>query len=364
MTTLTSNNYLSRLVVKGFKSIAHCDVTLTRLNVLIGSNGAGKSNFIGFFRMMQQMLDGHLQVFVSRQGGPDAVLHFGRKTTEHLHIELYFGNNGYRATLEPTNDNRLMFSQESLWWHVDGEQSLGGGHVETQALRSTGTSVDASVVPAMQQWRVYHFHDTSDTAYVKQPHGINDNAYLRPDARNLAAFLYLLREQYPASFERIVKTIRLVAPFFGDFYLRPSPQNHEVIELEWVEAGQDVPFKAHHLSDGTLRFICLATVLLQPPTLQPDTILVDEPELGLHPYAITVLASLMRLAAQEKQVIVSTQSVELLNEFHPEDVIVVERHEGNSTLRRLQEHELREWLDEYSLGELWKKNIFGGRPSR
>jgi predicted ATPase len=192
--------------------------------------------------------------------------------------------------------------------------------------------------------------------------GINDNAYLRPDARNLASFLYLLRDSYPASYQRIVKTIRLVAPFFGDFYLRPSPKNKEVIELEWFERGQDIPFKAHLLSDGTLRFMCLATVFLQPEDLKPQTILVDEPELGLHPYAITVLASLIRTTS--KQVIVSTQSVELLNEFEASDVIVVDRDEGKSYLHRLNQQELEAWLLDYSLGELWRKNILGGRPAR
>ncbi|AFZ26341.1 putative ATPase [Cylindrospermum stagnale PCC 7417] len=363
MPRLISRQQLSRIVLKGFKSIAECDIKLAQLNVLIGCNGAGKSNFIGFFRMVQQMLEGNLQVFVSRQGGPDAILHFGRKTTEQLEVKLYFGTNSYFATFEPTQDNRLMFSKESFGWN-NTEWEIGSGHFETQAPRGTGTRIDEYVLPAMQQWRVYHFHDTSDSAYVKQIHGINVNNYLRSDARNLAAFLYLLKQNHPEYYQRIVKTIRLVAPFFSDFYLRPSPQNKDMIELEWFEQGQDIPFKAHLLSDGTLRFICLATVFLQPTSLQPETILVDEPELGLHPYAITILASLMRAAAIEKQVIVSTQSVELLNEFSADDVIVVDRKDGKSLLRRLKEDDLHEWLEDYSLGELWKKNILGGRPSR
>lgn len=363
MKQLTNKRQLSRIVLKGFKSIAECDLELGKLNVLIGCNGAGKSNFIGFFRMIQQMLEENLQLFVSRHGGPDTILHFGRKTTKQLEVELYFGNNGYFAIFEPTQDNRLMFTQESFGW-MTGKWRIGGGHFESQASHGTNTKIDHYILPTMKQWRVYHFHDTSESAYVKQPHGINDNAYLRPDASNLAAFLYLILFFYPESYQRIVKTIRLVAPFFGDFYLRPSPHNNDVIELEWVEQGQDIPFKAHLLSDGTLRFICLATVFLQPPSLQPETIFVDEPELGLHPYAITVLASLIRAAAREKQVIVSTQSVELLNEFDAEDVIVVDRNNGKSSLRRLNEEELHEWLEDYSLGELWKKNIIGGRPAK
>lgn len=364
MPELAKEGQVSKIVLKGFKSIAECDLELSKLNVLIGCNGAGKSNFISLWSMMQQLLNQNLQIFVSREGGPDALLHFGRKTTEQLEFKFYFGNKGYFATLEPTLDNRFMFVKEAFWSDEGGEIQIGRGHFETNVVQATAVEIDTYVLSAMQQWRVYHFHDTSDTAYVKQPHAINDNTYLRPDARNLAAFLYFLRETHPKSYQQIVKTIRLVAPFFGDFYLRPSPYNNNVIELQWFEQGQDIPFKAHLLSDGTLRFICLATVLLQPESFQPGTILVDEPELGLHPYAITVLASLIRAATLEKQVIISTQSVELLNQFDANQVIVVDREGGKSSLRRLQRHDLSQWLEEYSLGELWKKNVLGGRPSR
>ncbi|MDB9534702.1 AAA family ATPase [Dolichospermum planctonicum CS-1226] len=365
MTKLISKRQLSRIILRGFKSLADCDIYLDQVNILIGCNGAGKSNFISFFRMVQEILDRHLQVFVSRQGGPDTILHFGRKTTEQLEIKLYFNDNTtYFATLEPTQDNRLMFSKESLGSVHGSEWEIGSGHFETHAYTGTERKINEYVLSDILPWRVYHFHDTSDSAYVKQAAPINDNIYLRPDARNLAAFLYLLKNNYSQSYQQIFKTIRLVAPFFDNFLLRPSPHNQDVIELEWFEQGQDIPFKAHLLSDGTLRFICLATVFLQPTSLQPETILVDEPELGLHPYAITILASLMRAASREKQVIVSTQSVELLNEFTAKDVIVVDRKDGKSLLRRLNEDDLHEWLEDYSLGELWKKNIIGGRPSR
>ena len=176
--------------------------------------------------------------------------------------------------------------------------------------------------------------------------------------------LYWLRAEHPPHYRRIVKTTRLVAPFFGDFYLRPRPGNKEQIELEWTEKGEDVPFKAFHLSDGTLRFICLATVLMQPEALQPETILIDEPELGLHPFAIHLLASMMRSASKKRQLIVSTQSVDLLNEFEPDDVIVADRTKGWSHLHRLNKESLAAWLEDYSLGELWQKNILGGGPAR
>lgn len=360
-----NQNQMSRIVLHGFKSIRDCDLKLRELNVLIGPNGAGKSNFISFFRLIQQMLEGKLQLYVSKQGGPDALLHFGRKRTEQLRAEIYFGNNGYKFTLEPTQDNRMMFAEENFWWNMKGDWSISFGHFETEVeSQKDRTAIYEYTVPAMKSWRLYHFHDTSETALVKQRHGINDNLYLRSDARNLAAFLYLLKDQHPSHYKRIIKTVRLVAPFFDDFLLRPQPDSKDQIEVEWTEKGEDVPFKAHLLSDGTLRFICLATVLLQPEQFQPETILIDEPELGLHPFAINLLASLLRSTSKKRQIIVSTQSTDLLNEFSSDDVIVADRREGFTHLHRLDSDALKSWLNEYSLGELWQKNILGGRPTR
>lgn len=356
---------LSRLVLQGYKSIAGCDIELGALNVLIGANGAGKSNFISFFRLINRILDQQLQVSVSESGGPDALLHFGRKTTEVLKAELYFGNNGYRFQLKATQDNRMMFAREALWWNKHGDWRAQSGHFETYVDGQKGqTRIHDFVVPAMRSWRLYHFHDTSTSARVKQIHGINDNEYLRDDARNLAAFLYRLKHQHEVHYRRIVKTVQLVAPFFGDFHLRPTVGNAEKIQLEWTEAGQDTPFTASALSDGTLRFICLATVLLQPESFMPAAILIDEPELGLHPFAVNVLAGLMKSAARQHQLIISTQSVELVNEFGVEDLIVVDKKAGTSLLTRPDRAALTEWLADYSLGELWKKNLLGGRPTR
>lgn len=356
---------LSKLLLHGYKSIASCEIELGTLNVLIGANGAGKSNFIGFFRLIGKILDQQLQSAVGASGGPDAILHFGRKKTEELGAELYFGNNGYKFSLKPTQDNRMMFSRECLWWNMHGDWRPHSGHFESYVEAQKGrTHIYEYVVPSMRSWRVYHFHDTSDSAMVKQIHGINDNEYFRADARNLAAFLFRLKNHQEAHYRRIVKSIQLVAPFFGDFHLRPTVDNEERIQLEWTEAGQDVPFSASALSDGTLRFICLATVLLQPEQFMPATILIDEPELGLHPYAIAVLGALIKSAGEKHQLIVSTQSVELVNEFEADDLIVVDKEIGASTFKRLDTPALTEWLKDFSLGELWKKNLLGGRPAR
>jgi predicted ATPase len=355
---------LDRIKIKGYKSIKNCDLNLKSLNVLIGCNGAGKSNFISFFRMIQNLLMNNLQVYISKQGGPDTFLHFGRKKTKSINTELFFGQNGYKLELEPTNDNRMMFLNESFYLDQIGYNKIGSGHFETVSSDGAKTENEKNVLQYMKEWKVYHFHDTSDTAYVKQIQDINDNEYLRTDASNLASFLYRLHKTDENSYKKIVNTIRLVAPFFGDLNLRPSVLNNEKIQLEWFEKGSDIPFKASSLSDGTLRFICLVTVLLQPLKLQPSTIIVDEPELGLHPYAIKLLASLMKIASRKKQIIVSTQSVEFLNEFEVDDIIVVDREVNESVLKRLDKDRLKDWLDEYEIGELWRKNILGGRPSR
>ena len=354
---------ISRVVLNGFKSIKNCDIELTNLNVLIGANGAGKSNFISFFRVIKNILDKNLQLYISKQGGPDALLHFGRKVTENISAEIYFGNNGYNFALEPTQDNKMVFTHENFWWNPKGDWKINSGHFESEAeTQKNKTQIYKYTVPAMKSWRIYHFHDTGENAPVKQMHNISDNEYIKTDGGNLAAFLHLIKEKHPAEYNRIVKTIKLAAPFFEDFVLRPNPFNNEKIELEWKEKESSVPFKAHYLSDGTLRFICIVTVLMQPEEFMPETIIIDEPELGLHPYAINLLASIIRSVSSERQIIISTQSTDLLNGFEPEDILVTDFSNGETTLRRLDGESLKNWLEDYTLGELWHKNLLGGRP--
>ncbi len=190
---------------------------------------------------------------------------------------------------------------------------------------------------------------------------LHDNRFLREDGSNLASFLYLLRERHIASYRLIRSTIRQVAPFFDDFTLKPLELNPDTIRLEWRHRNSDAYFDVSSLSDGTLRFMALTTLLLQPVKLRPEIILLDEPELGLHPYAIAMLAAMMRSASTETQIVAATQSPTLLDHFEPEDVLVAERVGGETRLNRLEAEPLREWLEDYSLGQLWEKNHFGGR---
>lgn len=361
---------LDHIHVVGFKSIRDQSLDLSSLNILIGANGAGKSNFIEVFRLLHEIVNENLQLFVGRSGGADRLLHFGAKVTQEILLQLRLDRNAYLCRLVPAVGDSLIFEEERIFYQGFGfdspfDSSLGIGHKETGLIEESKIfsrfSIADHVISALRSWVVYHFHDTSSSARIKQTVDIADNAALRPDAGNLAAFLYRLQETDPRTFQNIVETVRLAAPFFDKFDLNPDRLNPDKIKLEWREKGADTYFDGHSLSDGTLRFICLATLLLQPKP--PTTILIDEPELGLHPYAINILASLFRSAAERTQLVVSTQSVTLINQLSPEDIIVVDREGRESVFRRPSSTELESWLDGYSLGELWEKNVLGGRPT-
>ncbi len=364
---------LNKLTIKGYKSIQSVEnFELTNLNILLGANGAGKSNFISVFKLLANMYAQTLQLYAQKNGGVDSLLHYGRKKTKKINMAFFFDNNGYEFSLIPTNDNRLIFEKEELHYlggdyAYNGEQMYPSSRVIKSAhneatIKDSDDKYAKYIRPAIKSWCVYHFHDTSDTALVKQIHSTSDNLRLKTDAANLAAFLFRLKQKHSESYHQIVKTIQLVAPFFSDFVNR---ENEGYIQLEWFEKGNlDTPFKAHVLSDGTLRFVCLATLLLQPFELMSDTIIIDEPELGLHPYALAVLADLIKRAAERKQLIISTQSVELINHFSTNDIIVVDRVNDTSIFKRLDEEQLKDWLEDYTIGDLWKQNIIGGRPSQ
>lgn len=365
---------IKTLTIKGYKSIRSLEeLKLESLNILIGANGAGKSNFVSFFSLLRALVRQELQLTVAKRGGADAHLFLGPKITGEISARIFFGRNGYEFVLVPTADHRLIYSKESVYFrgdHRDTREDFGSGHAEA-VLREHKDDKGASGWPgvpsyaydAVSSWMVYHFHDTSEFAPVRRKGTTRDSGELRSDAGNLAAFLLGLKNTGKPQYDLIRDMVRLVAPFFDDFRLRPEPNGGDtVVQLEWTEKGSDYPFHPSQMSDGTLRFICLATALIQPSP--PATMVFDEPELGLHPYALTVLASLIKQAAARTQVIVSTQSAPLLDCFDPENVIVVDRADGASTFQRLNAEALKEWLEEYSLAELWEKNVLGGRPMR
>lgn len=353
---------LCKVKIVGFKSIASSEIEFGDLNVIIGANGSGKSNLIGIFRLLERILSHNLQLYVASD--PDRFLHHSRKVTSSLSLEFIFDQNAYGFQLKAAQDT-LVFEHEwvqySGLWNYD--EPIAVGHKESkleEAAQSYHNKIPKHVFPKVRNLVVYHFHDTSDTSPAKQTGDVDDNRFFRPNAANLPAYLYWLQEKHPVQFRHIEEHIRLVAPFFEHFVLAPSKLNENKIKLEWRHKGSEAYFDTYSLSDGTLRFICLATLLLQPHP--PALILLDEPELGLHPFAIRILAEMLEAASKRVQVLLATQSVTLLNHFAPQDVIVAENNGQETAFCRLDAEKLKIWLDEFSLGELWEKNVLGGRP--
>jgi predicted ATPase len=365
---------LRRVILKGFKSIKAMDLELRPLNILIGANGAGKSNLVSFFKMLNEMMAGRLQQYIGTSGRAQSLLHFGPKVTPQFEAELEFevdeGVDTYAMRLFHAAGDTLVFADETLSFLQTGHMKpkqvpLGSGHQETRIGEQADKGEPTARVfrHLLNHCRVYHFHDTSSTARLRQYCYVGDKRWLMPDAGNLAALLFRLRnENDGAAYHPIVTTIRLIAPFFDDFDLEPTGPNKKDIILNWREKGADQVFGPHQLSDGTLRAICLVTLLMQPDHDLPDLIIVDEPELGLHPYALNVVASLFRKASHHTQVLISTQSSSFLDSFDPEDVVIVNRRGKESEFTRPDLTKLDAWLDDYSLGEVWEKNVIGGGP--
>jgi predicted ATPase len=361
---------LSKVTIQGYKSIKNLSaLDLKPLNVLVGANGSGKSNFISFFSMLNHMIAGRLQQYVTKGGQASSFLYQGQKKTPSIKAEFNFGDEAYSLELEATVKGELMYAREDILHCIDGMEpfrlSIRGGYLES-SLPNLPANDDLQriakyMVQAIGSWKVYHFHDTSSAAPVKQRGEIQDNQYFRSDAANLAPFLFRLKLEYPHHYTTILDAVKLVAPFIHDFKLEPVTGNPTIINLEWTTVNSDFPFRIDQLSDGTLRFICLATLLLQPNT--PATIIIDEPELGLHPYAISILSGLLKKASSRAQVIIATQSVTLIDTFNLEDLIIVERRNGESFFEHLNPEVLKAWLNDYSLGQLWEKSVLGGRPS-
>ena len=350
---------LESITIKGFKSIASIEnFELRPINLIIGANGSGKSNFIEVFSLVRAIHGRRLDEYVKKARGAERLLHFGSKVTDQIQLALKYCFGSYSAEL-------LFVPVDELWMKHEGFKVATDPRVgqESSSAADLHQLVRSKERDRFSRFVDYHFHDTGPTSPLKRTAEINDNRALRQDGSNLAAYLYFLRLKHPDAYSLIRRTVQRVAPFFDDFQLEPLRLNDQTIQLEWRHVGSDAYFNASSLSDGTLRFMALATLFLQPDELRPSVILVDEPELGLHPYAITLLASLVKQASVTSQVILSTQSPSLLDHFEPEDVLVADRVNGSTQLRRLESEPLAKWLEDYSLGQLWEKNELGGRPS-
>lgn len=366
-----NNKFIEQIELKNYKSIKDTTITLSSLNILIGVNGSGKSNFISFFNFLNYFVrdivktSSFLKDYVAKSGGAEKFITFDESSWEFgIHFNnpvIYKFKGKFDITLDKTLDNKFDITlDKNLNKKLDSVYGMITGI--THRLSDEGNKKLLSDAQNLLQkiGAGFHFDKARDNSPMSKIIDNNDDWFLRPDGENIAGMLMRINKMYPKYYDLIVQTIRMVVPDFHDFLIH---YDTEYVQLEWLNKYYpDKPLRAHYLSDGSLRFICLATLLLMPTELQPEVIIIDEPELGLHPYAISILADLIWQASQNRQLIVATQSPLLLERFSADDIIVVDKENQYSKFRRLNPKDLDQWLDKYNMDELWQRGILGGQP--
>lgn len=365
---------LKKVEIKGYKSIAFDNpvtLSLDAVNILLGANGAGKSNIISFFKMLSYMMSKSFARYVEMAGTANSLLHYGAKRTPFLEGNLTFVDSKnsidtYKFTLANAAPDRLIITEETIQWHRGGEDRpydvILEPNFKESSLADSKNHVAKTIYWMLSYCKVYQFHDSSAEGPLRQSCPVETSDYLQAHGNNLPSFLYFLREHYKDSYNRIVSYVHDAIPQFQDFYLEPASN---YISLRWKDnSATDYVFNAYQFSDGSIRFIALATLLLQPKETMPNVIILDEPELGLHPYAITLLAQMVKDAAIHTQIIIASQSKDLVDHFDIENINVVEMDEHRlcTTVKALSEADYELWLKHYTISELWDKNIIGGRP--
>ena len=366
--------------IQGFRSLANVELrNLGHAVILIGANGSGKSNLICFFEMLNWMFrEQRFDEFVERQGGADDQLFGGRSTTPIINAEIGLrtsqGRHDYKFELTHAHPDRFFFTEEAFRFSHEsrGEkaewQFLGSGHREAAIIEATQTSAAHNVNPAtartivslLKGCTVYQFHDTSDTSAFKKKWDVDNYSNgLRSHGGNLAAVLYRLKQTDVRRYEWICHQISRVLPTFDRFTI---DQHYGRAYLSWKARGQEKTFGAHLTSDSSLRFFALATLLNLPSEMLPQVLLLDEPELGLHPEAISLVGDMIRSLSRNRQVIVATQSPLLVDMFDIDEIIILNMKEGRTEPSCLDKDLYLEWLDEFTVGELWQKNLLGGQP--
>ena len=365
--------HIKSLSLSGFKTILNLeDIEFEKVNLFIGANGSGKSNIVSFFEMISFMMTDAFDIYIAENGFASSMLYHGQKVTKDIEAEIKFssntGDSSYSFRITHSIEDKFLFIGETISYKRHGsikpyQKHLGdGGYRETKLYHNDKT---AKVIKNfLASIRVFHFHDTSKTAYIHQARPLESNSSLMSDAGNLAPFLFKLKNSQPKYYDRILNHIRLVAPFFDDFILVPQGNS---IQLKFKERYSDLELGSFRLSDGTIRFMALATLLLQPKETLPKIIIIDEPELGLHPMAINILYEMINIASKNSQIFITTQSERLIDHFEPKNIIVIDRKQDSngryySNFKKLDNKELESWLEEYKLSDIWNSNMIGGRP--
>ncbi|MBQ7611948.1 MAG: AAA family ATPase [Spirochaetaceae bacterium] len=376
---MEENLILLEISLKGFKSFGKTNSTIKLnedVNVVIGANGSGKSNFISFLEMIAYIASDGFSDYVAKNGFARSLLHFGPKVTSHIDATVKFKiaekSDEYSFSLCPTVGDVLYFHSENVKYtkvnkEKPYEKKFGVSSERSNLIKEAQNNKTVkSILYLLKTINIFHFNDTSISSSMRTPSYVYGSKYLMSNAGNIAPFLYSMQNKDKQYYDRIINIIREVFPRFDNFTLEPTNQGgtNSYLLLNWKEKGSNEIFGPHQLSDGTLRFIALTTLLLQPKKTLPSVIVLDEPEMGLHPHAIHIVADIIKQVSSYAQIIIATQSVNLLNCFDTENILVAEYdyEQNTSIIKRLDDEKLEQWLEDYSLGELWEKNVLGGVP--
>ena len=359
--------------VKGFRSLA--DVKLDNIPnpmVLLGANGTGKSNVLRFFEMLRETYQHGLTRFVLRRGGADDQLFGGQRETTRIHACVRFrtspGVNDLSFSLSCNDGDRLAIENEEFRFEPDdgrggysyGPHDAGFESVFCKIVPSPGGHPRAkAAIGFLRDCALYQFHDTSRDAPIKKRWDVEDSHRLLEHGGNLGPILLRLREHHPTKYGLICRRIRLVLPEFDDFQLE---EEYGKTILRWRGKNTDKTLGAHLTSDGSLRVFCLLTLLSLPDEVLPRIILLDEPELGLHPFATSLISSMVKSLSRRCQVIVATQSPHFVDAFGLDEIVVLEMRDGKTEAKRFKEEDFSQWLDDHTSGQLWWSNLLGGYP--
>jgi len=367
---------IKKLSLSGFKTILEIkDLEFENINIFIGANGSGKSNIVSFFEMIGFMMTNSFGKYVADNGFASSMLYHGHRVTNTIESDIQFssqtGISDYKFRISHTVNDNFLFMDETIIYQKRGKKEPfkqyldDGGYKESKLGELYHSNQTAKYIKNLLAGiRVFHFHDTSKNAYIHQARPLESNSKIMNDGGNIASFLYRLKIHNSKYYERIISYIKIVAPFFDDFILEPMGNS---IQLKFKETNSDLELGSFRLSDGTMRFICLATLLLQPKTTIPKIIIIDEPELGLHPVAIDILTEMLNIASNNAQIFLTTQSERLINHFEPKNIVVINRKKDingrfYSDFKKLTNESLEAWIDKYSISEIWNSNIIEGRP--
>jgi predicted ATPase len=387
---------ISTLHMHNYRCLVDVELPIRDLTVVIGPNGAGKTSLLEVFQLLERGCQQELGSFLASQGGVQAVLSHpriaGRPPCLQIGVELDVQSDQSDAPMDyrfelAGQQVGYMINSERLEWQFDPQAKKPFQYIDAHRDRLYYADPTKAVKMAQPDWdynrlelalaqvpkmyrepetlrsmfastRHYSFLDVSPRAVVRSSQSLTPDTRPGPNGENLYSALYNMRASHRDIYERIGA---LLEQGFADFKRLEFPVvGAGQVTLAWYERGSREPLYPNQLSEGTLRFLWLITILLATP--EPALLLLDEPEVSMHPELLKLLAALLQDASVRSQIVVATHSPDLIRWLQPEEVLIADKEDGVTRFTWADELDLDEWLEEYTLRDLWLMGNLGGRP--